>query len=323
MFEGHAETEMAHDARVPGRAGSAGNFDKARRFAALMCANLADCWALTKPEVNFLIALATFTGFYLSHAAQPEPFPKYLLACTLVGTLLVASGTGTLNQYMERLFDARMRRTARRPLAAARMKASLGLAIGIALAGSGVVFLAVWVNLLASGLALFTLSAYLFIYTPLKRRSPACTFVGAIPGAMPPLIGWAAASRHLDAEAWLLFSILFLWQFPHFMAIAWMYREDYGRAGYRVLPMDHARAAFVTWMTILPLLILLPLTLYPAFFGHMNAIYLTGALTAGSIFLYHGSVLVRHKSNQHARRLLVTSIIYLPVVFALLIVSRY
>src|SRR6202041_317313 len=134
--------------RVPGRGGSAGNLDKARRFAALMCANLADCWALTKPEVNLLIALATFTGFYLSPASQPEPFPKYLLACTLVGTLLVASGTGTLNQYMERLFDARMRRTARRPLAAARMKASLGLAIGIALAGSGVVFLAGWVNLL-------------------------------------------------------------------------------------------------------------------------------------------------------------------------------
>jgi protoheme IX farnesyltransferase len=323
MLEGHAEAEMAHDARDPGHPGSAGTFDKARRLAALMCAHLADCWTLTKPEVNFLIALTTFTGFYLSHSTQPEPLPKYLLARTLVGTLLVASGTGALNQYMERRFDARMRRTARRPLAAARMRASIGLALGIALAGSGVVCLAVWVNPLASGLALFTLSTYLFIYTPLKRRSPACTLVGAVPGAMPPLIGWAGASRHLDVEAWLLFSILFLWQIPHFMAIAWMYREDYSRAGYRVLPMENARPAFVTWMTILPLLVLLPLTLYPALFGHMDAIYLMGALSAGSIFLYHGSVLVRHKSNQHARRLLVASIVYLPVVFALLIVSRY
>src|ERR1700733_11291883 len=155
---------------------------------------ISDCWTLTKPEVNFLIALATFTGFYLGQAHQQGNFPLSLLACTLIGPLLVASGTGTLNQYIERRFDAQMRRTAHRPLAAGRLKASIGLALGVTLTGLGGVILAVWVNLLVSELALFTLSSYLLIYTPLKRRSPACSLVGAVPGAMPPLIGWAGAS---------------------------------------------------------------------------------------------------------------------------------
>jgi protoheme IX farnesyltransferase len=180
------------------------------------------------------------------------------------------------------------------------------------------VILAVWVNLLVSELALFTLSSYLLIYTPLKRRSPACSLVGAVPGAMPPLIGWAGAG-HLSSEAWLLCGILFLWQLPHFMAIAWMYRDDYNRAGYRVLPMAERRCAFVNWMTVLPLLILIPLTLFPEFSGHAHVIYTFGVLFAGSVFLYHGCVLALQKSNQNARRLLLASVAYLPVVFALLI----
>jgi heme o synthase len=255
----------------------------------------------------------------LGHAHQPGHFPFSLLACTLVGTLLVASGTGTLNQYIERRFDAQMRRTARRPLATGHMRASFGLALGIVLAALGSVLLAVRVSVLASALALFTLSSYLLIYTPLKRKSPACTLIGAIPGAMPPLIGWGAASGHLSSEAWLLYGILFLWQFPHFMAIAWMYRDDYQRAGYRVLPVADRRCAFVNWMTVLPLLVLIPLTLFPAFSGHVHAIYALGALFAGFIFLYHGVVLALQKSNQHARRLLLASIAYIPVLFALLI----
>jgi heme o synthase len=280
---------------------------------------ISDCWTLTKPEVNFLIALATCTGFYLGHAGQPFPFS--LLLRTLVGTLLVASGTGTLNQYIERRFDAEMRRTMRRPLAAGRLSPSCGLALGLTLAGLGSVFLAARVNLLASALAVFTLSSYLLIYTPLKRRSPTCTLIGAIPGAMPPLIGWAGASGRLGSEAWLLYGILFLWQFPHFMAIAWMYRSDYQRAGYRLLPATDRRCRFVNWMTVLPLVLLIPLSLCSTFFGHENVIYALGALVAGLIFLYHGSVLALQKSNQHARRLLFISIAYLPVVFALLIMN--
>jgi heme o synthase len=321
MLEKQAEVEFTHDDRDPGRARSAQVSGKALAFAARLYSTISDCWTLTKPEVNFLIALTTFTGFYLGHAHQPGHFPFSLLACTLVGTLLVASGTGTLNQYIERRFDAQMRRTARRPLATGQMRASICLALGIVLAALGSVFLAVKVNLLASALALFTLSAYLLIYTPLKRKSPACTLIGAIPGAMPPLIGWAGASGHLSSEAWLLCGILFLWQFPHFMAIAWMYRDDYQRAGYRVLPAADRRSAFVNWMTVLPLLVLIPLTLFPAFFGHADVTCALGTLFVGSIFLYHGSVLALQKSNQHARRLLMASIAYLPAVFVLLIIT--
>jgi heme o synthase len=319
MLEKHAEVEFTHDASDPGLTGSAQVTSMALAFATRLYSTISDCWTLTKPEVNFLIALATFTGFYMGHAHQPGRFPFSLLACTLVGTLLAASGTGTLNQYIERRFDAQMRRTARRPLATGHLRPSIGLAFGVVLAALGSVFLAVSVNLLASALALFTLSSYLLIYTPLKRKSPACTLIGAIPGAMPPLIGWAGASGHLSSEAWLLFGILFLWQFPHFMAIAWMYRDDYRRAGYRVLPVADKRCAFVNWMTVLPLLVLIPLSLFPAFFGQADEIYALGTLFVGSIFLYHGSVLALRKSNQHARRLLLASIAYLPVVFALLI----
>jgi protoheme IX farnesyltransferase len=320
MLKKQAEVEVTRDDGVPG-AGSAQIVGNAFAFATRLYSTVSDCWALTKPEVNFLIALATFTGFYLSHEHQPGPFPFSRLACTLTGTFLVASGTATLNQYIERRFDALMRRTAGRPLATGRLSASSGLALGVALAAIGSVFLAVRVNTLTSALALFTLSSYLSIYTPLKRTSPACTLIGAIPGAMPPLIGWAGASGHLSSEAWLLYGILYLWQLPHFMAIAWMYRDDYQRAGYRVLPAAGRQRRFVNWMTIVPLFVLIPLTLCPVFFGHAKAIYALGALFAGSVFLYYGSVLARQKSNQHARRLLFASIAYLPVVFALFVIS--
>jgi heme o synthase len=320
MSKRQAEVEFTHVDRAPGSARRARGSGEA--LATRLYSTISDCWTLTKPEVNFLIAVATFTGFYLAHVHQPGSFPLSLLTCTLVGTLLVASGTGTLNQYIERRSDAQMRRTARRPLAAGRLRASIGLALGIVLAALGSVLLAISVNLLASALAVFTLSSYLLIYTPLKRRSPACTLIGAIPGAMPPLIGWAGASGHLRSEAWVLFGIQFLWQIPHFMAIAWMYRDDYEQAGYHVLPVGDRQCVFVNWMTVLPLLVLIPLTLLPAFFGRADAIYALGTLLVGSVFLYHGSVLALQKSNRHARRLLAASIAYLPVVFALLIITR-
>jgi len=177
---------------------------------------VSDYWALTKPEVNFLIAIATFTGFYLAWPGQLHHFPLMLLVHTLVGTLLVASGTGALNQYVERRFDAQMRRTARRPLAAGRLSPSAVRWFGITLSSAGSVYLAIAVNLLASLLAIVTLLSYLFLYTPLKRKTPLCTLVGAFPGAMPPLIGWAAASGGLSLQAWMLYAMLFLWQFPAF-----------------------------------------------------------------------------------------------------------
>jgi protoheme IX farnesyltransferase len=279
---------------------------------------ISDYLALTKPEVNFLIGLATCTGFYLGHATQSERFPFLLLINTLLGTLLVASGTGTLNQYIERSFDAKMRRTARRPLAAGRLTPSAVLGFGVTLSATGSIYLAVTVNALASLLAVLTLLSYLFLYTPLKRITPLCIVVGAFPGAAPPLIGWAAASGKLSEGAWLLYAILFLWQFPHFMAIAWMYREDYDRAGYFVLPHGEARTRFVTLQTVLPLLALIPLGLFPASVQHPSFLYCAGALLLSLGFLYYGSQFVLHRSSASARRLLFASIIYLPSMFILM-----
>jgi heme o synthase len=278
-----------------------------------------DYWTLTKPEVNLLIAMATFTGFYLACPGPLHDFPWLLLVHTLLGTLLVASGTGTLNQFVERRCDAQMRRTARRPLAAGRLKPSAVLWFGIALASVGSIYLATAVNVLASLLAIVTLLSYLFLYTPLKRKTPLCTLVGAFPGAMPPLIGWAAASGRLSLHAWILYAILFLWQFPHFMAIAWMYREDYDRAGYSVLPRGQARVRFVILQTMLPLFVLLPLVLLPAAIGGQSVLYCFGALLLSLGFFYYGAQFVFRRSSTMARWLLLASVIYLPLLFALMV----
>jgi len=283
-------------------------------------ATVADYWALTKPEINFLIAIATFAGFHLGSLNRSH-FPFGLLFHTLLGTLLVASGTGTLNQYIERRFDAQMRRTARRPLAAGRMEASNALWLGISLSVAGAVYLALAANILASLLAVLTLLSYLFLYTPLKRRTPFCALVGAFPGAMPPLIGYAAADGRLSSAAWVLYAILFLWQFPHFMAIAWMYREDYDRAGYFVLPHKEPRARFVSLQTMLPLLALLPVSLLPTPPGLLGLLYLVGALALGLGFFNYGAQFVLHRSSAAARRLLFASIIYLPSLLVLMILA--
>jgi len=277
---------------------------------------LSDYWILTKPEVNFLILMTTGVGFYLGCGHEARPLSVISLFNTLLGTLLVASGTGTLNQYIEREFDAQMRRTARRPAAAGRLKMPAVLAFGIALAGIGSTYLAATVNLLASVLAVLTLLTYLFLYTPLKRKTPWCVFVGAFPGAMPPLIGWAAASGRLNSEAWTLYAILFLWQFPHFMAIAWMYREDYDRAGYLVLPKGKARVPFVTLETLLPLLAVVAISIVQFPTRHAAIFYCAGALL-GLGFLYFGLEFVRRRSRTAARRLLAASIVYLPLLFVL------
>ena len=283
------------------------------RFAG---STLSDYWALTKPEVNFLILITTGVGFYLGCGNEARPLSVISLFNILLGTLLVASGTGTLNQYIEREFDAQMRRTARRPAAAGRLKSAAVLTFGIVLAVTGSIYLAIAANLLASLLAILTLLTYLFVYTPLKRKTPLCVLVGAFPGAMPPLIGWAAASGRLNGEAWMLYVALFLWQFPHFMAIAWMYREDYDRAGYLVLPKGKARVSFVTLETLLPLLALVAISMvqFPA--RHAAIFYCAGAVL-GLGFLHFGLEFVRQRSRAAARRLLAASIVYLPLLFVL------
>jgi len=285
-----------------------------RRFAGSTL--LWDYWALTKPEVNFLILITTGVGFYLGCGSEARAFSFISLFNTLLGTLLVASGTGTLNQYIERELDAQMRRTARRPAAAGRLKPAAVLTFGIVLAVTGSIYLAIAANLLASLLAILTLLTYLFVYTPLKRKTPFCVLVGAFPGAMPPLIGWAAASGRLNAEAGMLYAILFLWQFPHFMAIAWMYREDYDRAGYLVMPKGNVRVPFVMLETLLPLLALVATSIMQSPTRHA-AIFYCAAVLLGEGFLYFGVEFVVQRSRVAARRLLMASIVYLPLLYGL------
>jgi heme o synthase len=276
---------------------------------------LSDYWALTKPEVNFLIVIATFVGYYLASASSGR-FSFAALFNTLLGTLLVASGTGTLNQYLEREFDAQMRRTARRPAAAGRVKPISVLVFGIALAAVGSIYLGIATNLLASVLATLTLLIYLFVYTPLKRKTPICVLVGAFPGAMPPLIGWAAGSGRLSVEAGILYAMLFLWQFPHFMAIAWMYREDYDRAGYLVLPKGNVKVRVVILETLLPLVALVAISIVQSPTRHA-AIFYCAAVLLGEGFLYFGLEFVVQRSRAAARRLLTASILYLPLLYGL------
>jgi protoheme IX farnesyltransferase len=282
----------------------------------------ADYWALTKPDVNLLILITTAAGFCLALPAHLVAFPILLLVHTLLGTLLVASGTATLNQYVERHFDAEMRRTKRRPLAAGRIEPSRALWFGIALSVSGAIYLAAAVNLLASLLAVLTLLSYLLIYTPLKRKTPLCTLAGAFPGAVPPLIGWAAVSGTLSVGAWVLYGLVFLWQFPHFMAIAWMYREDYVRAGYLVLPHGERRNSLMRLQAVLPSFGLIALSFAPMLLGKAGLFYTAGALFFSICFLYYGLQLTLHRTNVAARHLLLASILYLPAVFVVMVLDR-
>ena len=284
---------------------------------------VADYWALTKPEINFLIGIATLTGFYLGCRAQRNGLPFVLLIHTLVGTLLVAGGAGTLNQYVERAFDAQMRRTRKRPLVGVRLEPWTALTFGILLASAGSIYLAVTVNAISSLLAIVTLTTYLGLYTPLKRKTPLCTTVGALEGAMPPLIGWAAVTNNLSPEAWMLYGILFLWQFPHFMAIAWMYRDDYARAHYVILPSNSHIGRFMCWQTLLPSLILLPVSAGAAVLAGDGVVGIGAVCVLTSALIFFGARLALRRSTLAARRLLAASIVYLPVAYFLLLLDRF
>ena len=280
---------------------------------------VSDYWTLTKPEVNVLVLASTLAGFYLGSRG---PLSGLRLAHTLLGTLLVASGTATLNQFIEREYDARMRRTANRPLPAGRLAPSWALGFGVLLSAAGALDLALAVNALSSLLALFTLGSYLAFYTPLKRRTPLCTLVGAFPGAMPPLIGWAAARGSLSREAWVLYAVLFLWQFPHFLGIAWMYREDYARAGYLMLPPTDVEGRFTGREIFAFTLLLLPVSLMPVWLGQAGVVYLVGATLVGLAFLLCGARLAHSRSNALARSLVLASVVYLPLLFVLMMVDK-
>jgi protoheme IX farnesyltransferase len=275
---------------------------------------------LTKPRITAFILMSTAVGFlYGNHLGSPWTWVQLLH--TLLGTALIASGTAALNQWYEQDEDALMRRTQRRPIPSGRLTSRDALRFAVATSAAGFGELCLGVNVLTGLLALFTLASYLFVYTPLKRRSPLSTTIGAIPGAMPPLIGYAAASGRLNFEAGILYAILFLWQFPHFYAIAWMYREDYARAGIRMLPVVEpnvdSTARRILWFS----LALVPMSLAPKFFSMAGNVYLFGASVLGALVLYAGYLAASRQTILNARRVLLASVVYLPLLYGLLVLD--
>jgi protoheme IX farnesyltransferase len=280
---------------------------------------MRDYIALTKPRITWLILMSTGVGYFFG---AKNGWNFLTLLHTVIGTGLIASGTAALNQWYEREADSKMKRTQGRPLPAGRLKPRNALIFAVLISVAGFVELFVGVNALSAWLGLFTLASYLFIYTPLKQRSPHSTTIGAIPGAMPPLIGFAAASGTLTWEAWILFAILFFWQFPHFYAIAWMYREDYERAGIRMLPVVEPDGESTARRILLYSLVLIPISLVPKFLSMTGNFYLFGALAIGLIFLYAGVRISFDRTRQQARRVLLASVIYLPVLYGLMLLDR-
>jgi protoheme IX farnesyltransferase len=280
---------------------------------------MRDYLELTKPRITLLILICTAVGYWFGGGAS---FQWTILSHALLGTALLASGTSALNQWYEVDSDAKMHRTCRRPLPAGRIKRSHALAFGLLFSTAGFADLWIGTNLLAAALGLFTLLSYLLLYTPLKRRSPACTTVGAIPGAMPPLIGYAAAGHGLDTGALALFLILFVWQFPHFDAIAWMYRHDYARGGIRMLPVVDPDGASTARRIMICSLLLIPISLLPRFLGMTGLVYAATALAGGLGLLYFGVRLGRERTLARARMLLLASVFYLPALLGTMVLDR-
>ena len=278
-----------------------------------------DFLALAKPRVVLMVLATTLVGFYLG---SPGVLDGLRLLHTLIGTALSAGGTIALNQYLERDLDALMERTRRRPLPAGRLRPAEGLAFGVAITVGGLLHLLFAVSPLAALLAAVTAGSYLFAYTPLKRKSALSTIVGAIPGGLPPMIGWAAARGRLDLEAWILFAILFLWQIPHSLAIARLYRDDYARAGIRFLPVVDPDGRSTGRPIVSHCLALLIVGILPALLGMAGSVYLFGALALGVAFLGCGIHLAIARSAGAARRLLLASLVYLPAVLALMSLNK-
>jgi protoheme IX farnesyltransferase len=276
-----------------------------------------DYLELSKSRIVFMVLITTAAG-YLFAAEAVNPM---LMLNTLLGTALVAAGTNALNQYVERKHDAKMVRTRTRPLPAGRItpRAALVFSAGIAIAGT--VYLGLTVNWLTAALGAFTLTSYIFIYTPLKRVSTICTVIGAIPGAVPPLMGWAAATNELGAGGWVVFGILFLWQLPHFMAISWLYREDYARGGFVMLSTIDEHGAAVARQAIYYTLALLPLSVAPTLLGITGLPYLIGAVIAGAALLAATIRFFFVRDTRNARALFMISNLYLLTVMLLLVVD--
>ncbi len=290
---------------------------QSRPRAASALSDLAD---LVKVRLSLLTVVTAMAGFALG---VKDSWSWLLLAATVTGTALSAAGAAALNQWWERELDARMKRTRERPLPAGRMAASDALLTGVGLSLSGVLCLALFANVLAAALAAATIASYIFVYTPLKRVTTLNTIVGAVPGALPPLIGWTAARGSINAEGVTLFAILFLWQMPHFLAIAWLYRSDYAQAGFRMLSENDESGAVTGRQAFIYALALLAVSLLPSVFFDYSALYFYGALLLGAGFAsVAANFAVSGGSVPAARWLFLASIAYLPFLLALMVLAR-
>lgn len=280
---------------------------------------LAAFFELTKPRIAFMLVLTSAAGFYLGSIGN---FDFVLFINSVIGITLLAFGVATLNQFIERRTDALMERTAKRPLPTNKVSPAEALIFGMILTISAEIYLAVLVNFLTAGLGLIVIVGYVLLYTPLKTKTSASTAIGAIPGAMPPLMGWTSASNEITLGAWILFAMLFLWQFPHFLAIAWMYKEQYAKAGILMLPVVEPAGKITAVQIVAFTLMLLPVSLAPFFFGVSGIVYLVGAGLLGIWFLFASIQAARAKSVEKARKLLLVSVLYLPLIFALMVFNH-
>ena len=274
---------------------------------------------LVKARLTFLVLLTTLVGFYLGTRGAVD---YWLMTHALLGTTLLACGAAALNQLWEREHDALMRRTADRPLPSGRMQPEAVLIFGGTCSMAGLLYLAFAVNLMTSLLGAATLASYVFIYTPLKRVTWLNTTVGAVPGALPPLMGWTAARNEIAGEGWSLFVILFFWQIPHFLAIAWMYRDEYAKAGFVMLPAVDPDGLRTGSQAVSHTLGLLTVSLAPFVFGLVGAVYLAGALVLGVLFLFAAIQFSRQLTRQRARQLFFVSILYLPLLLGLMVFDK-
>jgi protoheme IX farnesyltransferase len=303
---------------IPNEVRELNSFLAPLRLSGKLSLRVSDFVALMKPEITFLVLLATAVGSIMA-SGSVDPLSLFH---AIFGTALVASGAAALNQYLERAHDAKMRRTASRPLPAGRLTAREALLFGTGLSVTGALYLAITTNTLTSVIGVAAVLIYLFLYTPLKRRTHLCTLIGAFPGAAPVLMGWASVQGSLAPQAWLLYATLFLWQFPHFLAIAWLYREDYAQAGMLMLPDENNKIASTfrqIWAASLALIIV---TFAPAFIGMTGKPYLFFALSFGVGLLFFVHRAASRRSKNAARQLLHATVIYLPLLYLVMILDR-
>ncbi len=280
---------------------------------------LAAYFELTKPRIAFMLVLTSAAGFYLG---ADNGFELVLFINSMIGITLLAFGVATLNQVWEVKTDALMERTASRPLPTQKLTVTEALIFGVALCLTAEIYLAFLVNYLTAILGLIVIIGYVLLYTPLKTRTSASTAIGAIPGAMPPLMGFTAAANEITLGAWVLFALLFLWQFPHFLAIAWMYKEQYAKAGILMLPVVEPEGKITARQIVVFTVLLLPVSLAPFFIGMAGWIYLIGASLLGIWFLTASIKAARAKNAEQARKLLLVSVLYLPIIFALMVFNH-